>query len=180
MLPSNRSSTHALWNLARRLAPPRINAAQHAREWIALTTALYTLTSLLSSYSAHPAFLDSFEFFFSPLANPDGYEYTWSGDRYWRKNMRGGYGVDMNRNWPYYWGYDWGSSDARYSETYRGPKPLSEPETQALYNAIMSLPRRFALIDFHSFGQLILRVGSKRADAPTELARSCGCEVALL
>lgn len=105
--------------------------------------------------------MDTYEWYFSPLANPDGYEYTFTADRMWRKNLGyGGVGVDLNRNWPYFYGYDWGSSSYTWSETFRGPRALSEPESTAIYNNIMALPRRFLLIDFHSYGQLILRVGS--------------------
>jgi hypothetical protein len=111
-------------------------------------------------YPTQPHLLDSFEYFFSPLANPDGYEYSHTTDRYWRKNRgSSGLGVDLNRNWPYYWGYEWGSSSSPWSETYRGPKALSEPETRAIHAYVMSLPRRFVMVDFHSYGQLLLRVG---------------------
>ena len=55
----------------------------------------------------------------------------------WRKNRldqgNGNYGVDLNRNFGYMWGYDdEGSSPDPYSETYRGASAFSEPETQAL------------------------------------------------
>ena len=77
-----------------------------------------------------------------PVANPDGYDYTFDDDRLWRKNLRDndgdgqvaiGDGVDLNRNFPTRWGYDdEGSSPDPSSDTYRGPAPASEPETQAL------------------------------------------------
>jgi murein tripeptide amidase MpaA len=41
--------------------------------------------------------IDAARFFIIPIVNPDGYDYTWTTDRYWRKNRRGGYGVDLNR-----------------------------------------------------------------------------------
>ena len=76
-----------------------------------------------------------------PRANPDGYQYTFDVDRLWRKNLRDnngdgeitpGDGVDLNRNYPEHWNYDdEGSSSTFASETYRGPAPVSEPETQA-------------------------------------------------
>jgi hypothetical protein len=54
----------------------------------------------------------------------------------WRKNRRnngGSYGVDMNRNFSYKWGYDnSGSSPDPTSGTYRGPSAFSEPEAQAI------------------------------------------------
>jgi carboxypeptidase T len=43
------------------------------------------------------------------------------------------YGVDLNRNYGYQWGYDdIGSSPDSNSDTYRGSGPFSEPETQAI------------------------------------------------
>ncbi|MCH7516305.1 MAG: hypothetical protein IIB08_04130, partial [Bacteroidetes bacterium] len=54
----------------------------------------------------------------------------------WRKNRRdngGSFGVDLNRNFGYKWGYDnSGSSPEPTSNTYRGPAPFSEPESQAV------------------------------------------------
>lgn len=44
-----------------------------------------------------------------------------------------------------------------FSEIYQGPSAGSEPETKALIEFSKSLPNLTAAIDFHSFGQLILR-----------------------
>jgi murein tripeptide amidase MpaA len=43
-----------------------------------------------------------------PFVNPDGYEYTWTGDRLWRKNRQINSGstcrgVDLNRNYNDHW-----------------------------------------------------------------------------
>jgi len=49
--------------------------------------------------------LDEAEFVIIPVLNVDGYVYTWTNDRLWRKNRRpppaGGtcYGIDLNRNY---------------------------------------------------------------------------------
>ena len=85
--------------------------------------------------------MDSTELWFVLVANPDGYDYTFTdGNRLWRKNLRdndgdgvitGLDGVDPNRNFSYRWGYDnEGSSPSFGSETYRGTAPASEPETR--------------------------------------------------
>lgn len=50
--------------------------------------------------------LDTYDWYFLPVVNPDGYEYSWEGDRYWRKNTRLGAlcdGVDLNRNFDQAW-----------------------------------------------------------------------------
>ena len=123
------------------------NAMQHAREWLAGETCRRTLDHVVTSYGDNARItrlVDSRELWFLCMANPDGYEYTFTpGNRLWRKNMadndgdgvRGeqGDGVDPNRNFATNWGLDnEGSSDDPSSETYRGPGPDSEPETKAM------------------------------------------------
>lgn len=67
------------------------------------------------------------------------YEYTFRGDRLWRKNRghleKGGscVGVDLNRNFGYKWG-GMGTSKSPCRETYAGTGPFSEPETRAIRN----------------------------------------------
>ncbi|MBK9176428.1 MAG: immune inhibitor A [Flavobacteriales bacterium] len=89
--------------------------------------------------------LDERELFFVPCVNPDGYVYNEAtdpaGGGMWRKNRRdngdGTFGVDLNRNYGHQWGIDdSGSSPIPMSDTYRGPSPFSEPETQAMRNFI--------------------------------------------
>ena len=95
--------------------------------------------------------VNSTEMWFVPVANPDGYDWTFQPDqRMWRKNLRDnngdgvlevGDGVDPNRNYPTKWGYDnEGSSDNPASDTYRGTAPASEPETRAL-DGLMAVGR---------------------------------------
>lgn len=67
------------------------------------------------------------------------YEYTFRGDRLWRKNRgnpeKGGncIGVDLNRNFGYRWG-GMGTSKSPCRETYAGTGPFSEPETRSIKN----------------------------------------------
>ncbi len=90
-----------------------------------------------------------------PFLNPDGFKYT-ERDRMWRKNRRGGYGVDINRNWASGWGGE-GSSNQRNSEVFRGERALSEPESTAVDNYFKSHRSIKGSIDFHQYGQIILR-----------------------
>ena len=123
------------------------NSIQHAREWLAGETCRRTLDYFVTSYGDNARvtrLVDTRELWFVCIANPDGYEYTFTpGNRLWRKNMadndrdgvRGepGDGVDPNRNFSTNWGLDdEGSSSDPSSETYRGPAPDSEPETKAM------------------------------------------------
>lgn len=91
--------------------------------------------------------------------NPDGYEYTHTNDRLWRKNRRRNnfcYGVDLNRNYGYKWGGQ-GSSNQPCSEIYTGSSAFSEPETKAVQDFLSSSAANFkASLSFHSYGQYIL------------------------
>lgn len=139
------------------------NGCQHAREWVSPMTVTYLASRLLGDYDTDPAvrdLVDSVRFVIVPMANPDGYLFSWSNQRYWRKNRRPNnatdFGVDLNRNWGYQWGGA-GSSGTPSSDVYRGPSAFSEPETQVLRDLALSFgPRLASHIDYHSFSQLIL------------------------
>ena len=139
------------------------NAAQHAREWISPMTVLFLADRLLAESESSPrvaGLLETTEFAIVPIVNPDGYDYTWTNYRFWRKNRRdngdGTHGVDLNRNWSFEWGGT-GSSGSTSSDTYRGISPMSEPETAAVSALALSYGPRFAGgIDYHSYGRLIL------------------------
>ena len=65
-------------------------------------------------------------------------------------------GVDPNRNYPTAWGLDdEGSSPSPSSATFRGPKPLSEPEDLA-YDRLLRKITPEAVINYHSAAQLLL------------------------
>ena len=78
---------------------------------------------------AFAQYRQEFKFVIQPIINPDGYEYTWSNDRMWRKNRRkfeGALcmGTDLNRNYDSNWGGA-GSTPNKCSETYRGESAFS-------------------------------------------------------
>ena len=137
---------------------------EHAREWIGTTVPTYFATFLLEDYGSDKDptatdLVDNVEFFLIPVFNVDGYVFSWTSNRFWRKNRRfiGGstYGVDLNRNWAEGWGGQ-GSSGFSTSEVYRGPSPFSEPETQALRDFFLDHPNVRAQLDIHAYGQDVL------------------------
>ena len=134
-----------------------VNGTQHAREWIAAMTTTCVADRLVREYDTDPAikkFVDSTDLWVVPVVNPDGYQYSWSTSRYWRKNRREKHGVDLNRNWSVAWGGS-GSSGSKGSDIYRGAYAFSEPETAAMRD--LSKREGFALaVDFHTYGQLVL------------------------
>ena len=140
-----------------------IVAAHHAREWMSIETALYIAEQLLTRYGTDAtvtAAVDSLEIWIVPVVNPDGFAYTQTTDRFWRKNRRnngdGTFGVDLNRNWGYQWGLSSGSSGTTSSDTYRGTSAWSEPEVLAVRNFVLGLNKLKTLITYHSFSQLFL------------------------
>ncbi len=84
----------------------------HAREWITVTTVTYLADTILRNYGKTTDatnLLDTFDIIICPILNVDGYDYTWTDDRMWRKtrtpNKRSPCdGTDPNRNWAFHWG----------------------------------------------------------------------------
>lgn len=152
----------------------------HAREWLTPEMALYLAEHLLDAYTsgADPELvtcINNLEIWIIPVLNPDGYAYTNTADRYWRKNRRnngdGTHGVDLNRNYAYQWGGGSGieGSTVTADDTYQGPFPFSEPETTAFRNFVQNLDHPKALLTYHTFSELILRPWSySSADPPGE------------
>jgi murein tripeptide amidase MpaA len=145
-----------------------LNGGQHAREWIGVMVPTCIADRLIHDPDADRV-LERVRFTIVPIVNPDGYRYSWTDDRYWRKNRRGGYGVDLNRNYAVGWGGR-ASSDKKRSEIYRGEHPFSEPESSAMRDLFAT--RRFAAhVDFHSYSQLILYPWSHSRTPPPDRAR---------
>jgi hypothetical protein len=143
-------------------------ATHHAREWVATQMAMRLIKYLTANYGADARvteLLDNVEVWIMPVGNPDGYQYTFTNERLWRKNLRDNDGdgeitiadgVDLNRNFESHWGLDdEGSSGIPSAGTYRGEAPNSEPETQAVVNFIKQNNFKF-VISYHTHGNLIL------------------------
>ncbi|ORY31555.1 hypothetical protein BCR33DRAFT_771803, partial [Rhizoclosmatium globosum] len=152
------------------------NGMMHAREWISPATVMWIANNLLTGSSSDAtiaSWLKQFQFVITPMNNPDGYEYTFTTDRMWRKNLRdngdGTLGVDLNRNWDDgHWG-QYGTTTTTSDETYCGPSPFSEPETIGTANFISTFPNLYSGIDFHSYSELVLRSwGWTNNDSPNE------------
>ena len=133
-------------------------ATHHAREWVATEVGMKLARWIADSLPR--ALLAQRDIWVIPVQNPDGYQFTFTGDRLWRKNRRlngdGTYGVDMNRNYPGFWGIDEaGSSGQPLSEVYRGPSAASEPETQAIIAFHAAHPPVVAA-SYHTYSGLVL------------------------
>ncbi|XP_066995323.2 zinc carboxypeptidase [Anabrus simplex] len=137
-----------------------IESGIHANEWINVATVTFILNELLTSNDTHIRNIaENFDWYIFPSVNPDGYEYTHTKDRNWRKNRRPGTictGTDPNRNWDYYW-LDEGASSDQCSESYAGSSAFSEVETRSLSEYLTSLVSKLQVyLCFHSYSQLLM------------------------
>lgn len=136
-----------------------VDGGMHAREWITPAVVTYIMNQFTQDWDELPKHIRTIDWYFAPLVNPDGYEYSHVADRLWRKNRRGSgrcAGVDLNRNFGYKWGGA-GVSKNPCAETYGGTGPFSEPETAAVQRFISGSNAKWrAYVSFHSYGQYIL------------------------
>jgi predicted deacylase len=134
-----------------------ITAGQHAREWIAVSSGMYVIDQLVQRADEPEvaAMLEAVQVFVIPIVNPDGYAFSWAGDRYWRKNRRDGVGVDTNRNFAHGWGGE-GASPNPEDGNYAGTAAFSEPESAAVRDFVQGHAELVAHLDLHSYGQLVL------------------------
>ncbi len=151
----------------------------HARECIGMQQQIFYLCYLLENYATDPDvqyILNNFELYFIPIVNVDGYAENIntnpSGGGMWRKNKRdngdGTFGVDLNRNYGYMWGYDdEGSSPFTYDETYRGPYAFSEPEITNIRDFCNDHEFKIAL-NYHSYAGLLLHAWGYTPDLPPD------------
>ncbi|XP_058126454.1 zinc carboxypeptidase A 1-like [Anopheles coustani] len=132
----------------------------HAREWISGATTTYVLNQLLTSTDPKVRNIaENFDWYFFPVTNPDGYEYTHTTDRQWRKTRSEVSilcrGADPNRNWGYNF-MQGGASNVPCSDTFAGPSAFSEVETLQLSNFIATLDNMSTYLSFHAYSQLLL------------------------
>ncbi|HSN50871.1 MAG TPA: M14 family zinc carboxypeptidase, partial [Bacteroidales bacterium] len=142
------------------------DALTHAREPMGMQQLIFYMWYLLENYNTNEEvkyLVDNLELYFVPVVNVDGYEYNYTtfpnGGGDWRKNRRdngGSFGIDLNRNFGYMWGYDdIGSSPIPSELTYRGPFAFSEPETQIIRDFSISNGFRQSL-NYHTYSNLFL------------------------
>jgi len=135
-----------------------IDAGLHAREWITEAVAIWTIDQLTRNYATYSTLLGTIDIYIVPCLNPDGYEWSRTNTRLWRKNRRlpsGGncYGVDLNRNFEFKWGVS-GTSNDHCSEVYLGPSANSEPETRNLKAFLDANAANIkAYVTLHSYSQ---------------------------
>ncbi|XP_075945715.1 carboxypeptidase A4 [Anarhichas minor] len=135
----------------------------HSREWVSPATGVWTANKIAINYGTDASLtslLDTMDIYMLLLANPDGYAYTHSNDRMWRKTRSKNSGsvcrgVDPNRNWDAGFGGP-GASRNPCSESYHGPSAHSEIEVKNVVNLIQSHGNFKAFISVHAYSQLLM------------------------
>lgn len=155
-----------------------IHGGHHAREWVAPAAIAYTVDFLVNGYGSDDeatAAVDGVEWWFVPVVNADGYAYTWSDDRMWRKTRTENpgsrcVGTDPNRNWDDHWGGA-GATDNPCSEIYGGAAPFDQPEPKAVADFVASKANMRGYSDFHAYSQLLMCPWGWTSDKPEDYDR---------
>ncbi|XP_026333345.1 zinc carboxypeptidase-like isoform X2 [Hyposmocoma kahamanoa] len=146
----------------------------HSREWISPATMTWVINEFLTSSNPDiRSMAENVVWYIFPVVNPDGYEYSFTNNRMWRKNRNTEHftscaatnvaddlsnGVDLNRNFGFQWNTV-GVSPDPCSLVFPGGSPNSELETLSIINFVYQLQQEGTLIyylAFHSFSQMVL------------------------
>lgn len=146
-----------------------IESQIHAIEWISSAASTCFFNNLFHSENKTLSkMLKDYDWIYVPVLNPDGFVYSHTVERLWRKNRKPTgfsnssgicYGTDLNRNF----GFEWGALSAwNFNEPcdhwYGGGTPDSQPEVLAIQEFINSFPDDYIkmYIPFHSYGNFVL------------------------
>jgi murein tripeptide amidase MpaA len=171
----------------------------HAREWGSSDILINLVEQIADAYSNKAslnfgsktfspgdiqAIVNSLDVIVFPQANPDGRNYSMTGDALWRKNLRteapnsaACAGVDINRNYDFLWNYPEyfdpnagvvNSKDPCNYEIYIGDAAFSEPETQNVKWIFDSFPNIGFFVDLHSWGNKIMYTWGDDPDQSTD------------
>ncbi|KAF5894232.1 structural maintenance of chromosomes protein 1B-like, partial [Clarias magur] len=140
-----------------------IDAGIHSREWVSTASALWMANKMATDFGVDPSvtsLLGQMDVYLMIVTNPDGYAYTHTYDRMWRKtrSVNPGStcrGVDPNRNWDAGFGGP-GASKNPCSESYHGPSAHSEIEVQNIVDLIKNHGNFKSFISIHAYSQLLM------------------------
>nr|ACQ58136.1 Carboxypeptidase A2 precursor [Anoplopoma fimbria] len=135
----------------------------HSREWVSQATGVWTANKIATDYGTDASLtslLNTMDIYMLLLANPDGYAYTHSNDRMWRKTRSKNSGsvcrgVDPNRNWNAGFGGP-GASRNPCSDSYHGPSAHSEIEVKNVVDLVRNHGNFKSFISVHAYSQLLM------------------------
>ncbi|XP_069720378.1 carboxypeptidase A1-like [Phaenicophaeus curvirostris] len=140
-----------------------IDTGIHSREWVTQASGVWFAKKIVQDHENDTelaSILDEMDIYLEIVTNPDGFAYTQTQNRMWRKTRSKSsgslcVGVDPNRNWDAGFGGS-GASKNPCSETYHGPYANSEPEVKAIVDFVKNHGNIKAFISIHSYSQLLL------------------------
>ncbi|XP_072291643.1 carboxypeptidase A5 [Eucyclogobius newberryi] len=140
-----------------------IDTGIHSREWVTQASGTWFAKKIVNDYGKCPmltAILDKMDIFLEIMTNPDGYAYTHSNNRMWRKTRKPNpgsscVGVDPNRNWDAGFGGP-GASSSPCSETFRGPRAHSESEVSSIVNFVKNHGNIKEFVSIHAYSQMLM------------------------
>jgi len=139
----------------------------HGNEWIGNRMAMAMARLLVEADGQDPLVtqaLAALDFYIAPSLNPDGYAHTAEFPHPENlpelgKNRKNARGVDLNRNFPLpgkrLIPIAAAGSPKPESVNYRGPEPLSEPETKFLDLFFQAHPEIVAAISWHAYASVM-------------------------
>ncbi|XP_072474349.1 mast cell carboxypeptidase A [Notamacropus eugenii] len=141
-----------------------MDCGAHAREWISPAFCQWFVYQAARAYGKDKIMtklLDRLNFYVLPVFNVDGYIWSWTKDRMWRKNRAKTsnprcIGIDLNRNFNASWHSLLGSNNP-CSEIYKGTAPESEKETKAVVDFIQRhIYSIEAYVSVHAYSQMLM------------------------
>ncbi|XP_050955884.1 carboxypeptidase A4 isoform X3 [Labeo rohita] len=140
-----------------------IDAGIHSREWVTQASAVWIANKIASDYGVDPSVtsvLGQMDIYLTIVTNPDGYVFTHTSNRMWRKtrSVNSGSscrGVDPNRNWDAGFGGPGASKDP-CSDSYHGPYANSEVEVKNVVDLITGHGNFKSFISVHAYSQLLM------------------------
>ncbi|KAJ8245427.1 hypothetical protein GJAV_G00270610 [Gymnothorax javanicus] len=140
-----------------------IDTGIHSREWVTQASGTWFAKKIVTDYKSDAALTDllnRMDIFLEIVTNPDGYHFTHTRDRMWRKTRKPNpcsscVGVDPNRNWDAGFGGP-GSSNNPCKQTYRGPHAHSESEVRSIVDFVRAHGNIKAFVSIHSYSQMLL------------------------
>ncbi|XP_032580879.1 carboxypeptidase B isoform X1 [Drosophila sechellia] len=151
-----------------------VDAGLQARDWLSPAALTYAISKLIYLWgrpkgkakgegqrqSRAEKAMRRIDWYFLPLANPDGYQYSRHTDRLWTKNrgydsVSGCYGVNLDRNFDYGWDGT-GSTSNPCKNLYRGAHSFSEPESRAVRSFLSGMREYLGgYVSLGGYGQTI-------------------------
>ncbi|KAH9388434.1 carbamoyl-phosphate synthase (glutamine-hydrolyzing) cpa2 [Tyrophagus putrescentiae] len=134
-----------------------LECGSHSREWVTIAFGTWVSNALINDAS-HSALLSTYKFIVVPVLNVDGFVYTHTIDRVWRKTRSKTEelyckGVDLNRNWATSFCTE-GASTHPCLENYCGKSAFSEAEAKQLSELVNQFKAQaVAYFAIHSYSQ---------------------------